>query len=238
MLFRQLFEPISSAYTYLVACEGTREAALIDPVLETTERDLQLLKDLGLTLKYTVETHIHADHITGAARLRELTGCKAAVPERSAAAHVDLPVREGEPIRVGRLLLAPLYTPGHTDDHHAYLVDAGGCARVFTGDALMIDGCGRTDFQNGDSATLYRSVHEKIFTLPGDTLVYPGHDYQHRRVSSVTQERERNPRLGGGKSLQEFVAIMEALDLPRPMKMDVAVPANRACGETGEGTAA
>ena len=238
MLFRQLFEPISSAYTYLVACEDTREAALIDPVLETTERDLQLLENLGLTLKYAMETHIHADHITGAARLRELTGCKAAVPERSAAAHVDHPVREGEPIQVGNLRLEPLYTPGHTDDHHAYLLDAEGCARVFTGDALMIDGCGRTDFQNGDAATLYRSVHEKIFSLPGDTLVYPGHDYQHRRVSSVAQERERNPRLGGGKSLQEFVAIMQALDLPRPIKMDVAVPANRACGETSEGTAA
>ena len=238
MLFRQLFEPISSAYTYLVACDETREAALIDPVLETTERDLQLLKDLGLTLKYTVETHIHADHITGASRLRELTGCKAAVPERSAAAHVDLPVREKEPIHVGKLRLEPLYTPGHTDDHHAYLLGAGGCARVFTGDALMIDGCGRTDFQNGDAATLYRSVHEKIFTLAGDTLVYPGHDYQHRWVSTVAQERERNPRLGSGKSLEEFVAIMEALDLPRPMKMDVAVPANRACGETSEGTAA
>ena len=238
MLFRQLFEPISSAYTYLVACEDTREAALIDPVLETTERDLQLLENLGLTLKYAMETHIHADHITGAARLRELTGCKAAVPERSAAAHVDHPVREGEPIQVGNLRLEPLYTPGHTDDHHAYLLDVEGCARVFTGDALMIDGCGRTDFQNGDAATLYRSVHEKIFSLPGDTLVYPGHDYQHRRVSSVAQERERNPRLGGGKSLQEFVAIMQALDLPRPIKMDVAVPANRACGETSEGTAA
>ena len=238
MLFRQLFEPVSSAYTYLIACDETREAALIDPVLETTERDLQLLNDLGLTLKYTVETHIHADHVTGAARLRELTGCRAVVPEKSAASHVDLPVHEGEPIIVGKLRLQPLYTPGHTDDHHAYLLEADGCARVFTGDALMIDGCGRTDFQNGDAATLYRSVHEKIFPLPDDTLVYPGHDYQHRRVSSVAQERERNPRLGGGKSLDEFVAIMEALDLPRPKKMDVAVPANRACGEIDQGTAA
>jgi glyoxylase-like metal-dependent hydrolase (beta-lactamase superfamily II) len=238
MLFRQLFEPVSSAYTYLVACEETREAALIDPVLETTERDLQMLKELGLTLKYTIETHIHADHVTGAARLRELTGCRAAVPERSAAAHVDLPVREGEAIPVGKLRLQPLYTPGHTDDHHAYLLEADGCARVFTGDALMIDGCGRTDFQNGDAATLYRSVHEKVFALPDDTLVYPGHDYQQRHVSSVAQERERNPRLGGGTSLEEFVAIMDALHLPRPKKMDVAVPANRACGEIDEGTAA
>lgn len=238
MLFRQLFEPQSSAYTYLIACERMREAALIDPVVETTGRDLQLLEELDLTLKFTIETHIHADHVTGAARLRELTGCKAAVPERSAAAHVDLEVREGEPIRVGELQLQPLYTPGHTDDHHAYFLEHGGCARVFTGDALMIDGCGRTDFQNGDAATLYNSVHEKIFALPDDTLVYPGHDYQHRRVSTVAQERERNPRLGGGRSLEEFVAIMAALDLPRPNRMDVAVPANRACGEMDHGTAA
>jgi glyoxylase-like metal-dependent hydrolase (beta-lactamase superfamily II) len=238
MLFRQLFEPVSSAYTYLIACKETREAALIDPVLEMTERDLRLLQDLGLTLKYTIETHIHADHVTGAARLRELTHCKAAVPERSAAVHVDLPVREGEPIVVGKLRLEPLYTPGHTDDHHAYFLEAGGCARIFTGDVLMIDGCGRTDFQNGDAATLYRSVHEKIFALPDDTLVFPGHDYQHRRVSSVAQERERNPRLGGAKSLAQFVEIMDGLDLPRPKKMDVAVPANLACGQTGEGTAA
>lgn len=231
MIFRQLFEPQSSAYTYLVACADSREAALIDPVLETADRDLTLLAELGLTLKYTIETHIHADHVTGAARLRERTGCHCALPERSGAARVDVPVREGEPIRVGGLSLRPLYTPGHTDDHHSYFLDDAGTARVFTGDALLIDGCGRTDFQNGDPATLYRSVHEKLFTLPDDTLVYPGHDYQQRRVSSIGQERARNPRLGGGKILEEFVAIMAVLDLPRPKKMDIAVPANRACGQ-------
>lgn len=230
MIFRQLFEPQSSAYTYLVGCSDTRQAALIDPVLETVERDLQLLGELGLTLACTIETHIHADHVTGASRLRESTGCKTAVPAQSGADHVDVPVREGDPVAVGNLRLQPLYTPGHTDDHHCYLLDSGDAARVFTGDALLIDGCGRTDFQNGDAATLFRSVHEKIFTLPPDTLVYPGHDYQQRRVSSVGQERERNPRLGGGKSLEEFVAIMAALNLPRPKKMDAAVPANRACG--------
>jgi glyoxylase-like metal-dependent hydrolase (beta-lactamase superfamily II) len=231
MIFRQLFEPQSSTYTYLIACDRTREAVLIDPVLETVERDLALLAELGLTLKYTVETHIHADHVTGAARLREETGSKAAVPEKSAAEHVGLPVREGITIAFGDLHLQPLYTPGHTDDHHAYLFRGSDGWRVFTGDALMIDGCGRTDFQNGDAATLYHSVHDKIFTLPEDTLVYPGHDYQQRRVSSVGQEKARNPRLGGGKSLGEFVALMNTLNLPRPKKMDVAVPANRECGE-------
>ena len=226
MLFRQLFEPQSSAYTYLIGCEASHVAALIDPVLETVERDLQLLGELGLTLACTIETHIHADHVTGASRLRESTGCKCAVPEKSGAAHVDVAVRDGEPIHIGRLALVPLHTPGHTDDHHCYLLDAGDMPRVFTGDALLIDGCGRTDFQNGDAAVLYRSVHDKLFSLAADTLVYPGHDYQQRRVSTIAQERDRNPRLGAGKSLDEFVAIMAALNLPRPKKMDLAVPAN------------
>lgn len=227
MLFRQLFEPQASAYTYLIACPETREAALIDPVLETVERDLAVLAELGLTLKYTLETHIHADHITGAARLREATGSQVAVPAASKAAHADVEICEGEPLMVGTLRIEPLHVPGHTSDHHAYLVES----RLFTGDALLIDGCGRTDFQNGDSATLYRSVHEKFFVLPDETLVYPGHDYQQRRVSSIGQEKARNPRLGGGKGLDEFVRIMAALNLPRPKRMDEAVPANQGCGE-------
>lgn len=231
MLFRQLFEPQSSAYTYLIGCEDSGEALLIDPVLETVERDLKLLRELQLTLKYTIETHIHADHVTGAARLRESTGCRCAVPQKSGASHVDLPVREGETIRIGSLELQPLYTPGHTDDHHSYFLKGSDADRVFTGDSLLIDGCGRTDFQNGDAATLYRSVHAKIFSLAGETLVYPGHDYQQRHVSSVEQELRRNPRLGGGRSIDEFVAIMSSLNLPRPKKMDVAVPANRECGQ-------
>lgn len=231
MIFRQLFEPESSTYTYLVACDETREAVLIDPVVEAIQRDLGLLAELGLTLKYSLETHIHADHVTGAARLRDEMGSKAGVPEKSGADHADMAVREGEAIAVGALRIEPLYTPGHTDDHHAYFLRSSDGARVFTGDALMIDGCGRTDFQNGDAATLYRSVHEKLFVLPDDTLVYPGHDYQQRHVSSIAQERARNPRLGGGKTIDEFIAIMEGLNLPRPKKIDVAVPANRECGE-------
>lgn len=230
MIFRQLFEPQSSAFTYLIACDDSREAVLIDPVLETVERDLELLRNLGLTLTHTVETHIHADHVTGAARLREETRCKVAAPEKSGAKEVDLPIREGEPIDIGNLRLEPFYVPGHTDDHHVYVLHSPDGTRVFTGDALMIDGCGRTDFQNGDAATLYRSVHDKIFSLADDTLVYPGHDYQARRVSSVGQEKARNPRLGGGKTIEEFVSIMNGLNLPRPKKMDTAVPANRQCG--------
>jgi len=231
MIFRQLFEPVSSTYTYLIGCRQTGAAMLIDPVLETVERDLELIRELGLTLSCTVETHIHADHVTGAGRLRALAGSKAGFPEASGADFVDFAIREGELVRIGEIQLRPLYTPGHTDDHHAYLLESEGAGRVFTGDALLIEGCGRTDFQNGDAGTLYRSVHEKIFALPQETLVYPAHDYNQRHVSSVAQERERNPRLGGGKTADEFVAIMAGLNLPRPKKMDVAVPANRACGE-------
>nr|NUR36987.1 MBL fold metallo-hydrolase [Sphingomonas sp.] len=231
MIFRQLFEPVSSTYTYLLACEETGQAALIDPVLEMVERDLDLIRDLGLTLACTVETHIHADHVTGAGRLRALAGSKAGFPALSGADFTDFTVREGSAVAIGGLQLRPLYTPGHTDDHHSYVIDSNGATRVFTGDALLIDGCGRTDFQNGNSATLYGSVHGKIFALGDEALVYPAHDYNQRHVSSVGQERARNPRLGGGKSVDEFVAIMAGLNLPRPKKMDVAVPANRACGE-------
>jgi len=231
MIFRQLFEPVSSTYTYLVGCEQTGQAALIDPVLETVERDLNLVRELGLTLACTMETHIHADHVTGAGRLRAFSGSKAGFPAASGADFVDFTITEGSPVSVGQLQLRPIYTPGHTDDHHAYVVESEGASRVFTGDALLIEGCGRTDFQNGDAATLYRSVHDKIFTIGDETLVYPAHDYNQRFVSSVAQERARNPRLGGGKSVEEFVAIMGALNLPRPKKMDVAVPANRQCGE-------
>jgi glyoxylase-like metal-dependent hydrolase (beta-lactamase superfamily II) len=238
MLFRQLFEPVSSAYTYLIGCEQTGRAALIDPVLENVERDLDVIHGLGLTLTCTIETHIHADHITGAGRLRALTRSKAGFPAASGAEFVDFTITEGEAIAIGEMLLRPIFTPGHTDDHHSYFVESGGTARVFTGDALLIEGCGRTDFQNGDAATLYHSVHDKIFRLSDDTLVYPAHDYNHRHVSSVGQERERNPRLGDGKSIDEFVAIMAGLNLPRPLKMDIAVPANRRCGEINEGAAA
>ena len=231
MIFRQLFEPVSSTYTYLIACEQSGEAALIDPVLETVERDLGVIRDLGLRLECTLETHIHADHVTGAGRLRSLAGSKAGFPEASGAELVDFTIAEGTPVGIGELQLRPLYTPGHTDDHHVYLLDGDGAARLFTGDALLIEGCGRTDFQNGDAATLYRSVHEKIFALGDETLVYPAHDYNQRQVSSVGQEKARNPRLGSGKSVDEFVAIMAALNLPRPKKIDIAVPANRECGE-------
>jgi sulfur dioxygenase len=228
VIFRQLFEPESSSYTYLLACPATRSALLIDPVLETVERDLATLQALGLSLAWTLDTHIHADHVTGADRLRSLTGCRAASPPGVTGACRT--VSELEPLEVGSVTVRALFTPGHTEEHHSYLVDAGGTARIFTGDLLLIGGCGRTDFQGGDAGALYRSVHEKIFTLPDDTIVCPGHDYRGRETSTVGAERSANGRLGGGRTAEDFAAIMAALDLPRPKKIDLAVPANRRCG--------
>lgn len=226
MIFRQLFEPLSSTYTYLLGCDETGQALLVDPALPAWERDLAAVNALGLKLACTIETHVHADHITGALRLRRETGCRIAYPAVSRVPCADEPIEDGRELRVGSLALAPLFTPGHTDDHFCYVADG----RVLTGDALLIDGCGRTDFQNGDAGRLYRSVHERLFTLADDTLVYPAHDYQQRRVSTIAQEKARNPRLGGGRSLEEFVALMRELKLPYPKFIDHAVPGNRECG--------
>lgn len=231
MIFRQLFEPESSTYTYLFGFPESGEALLLDPVLETLDRDLAVLQELGLELRYTLETHIHADHVTSACRLRSLTGCKVVYPADDDLSCADLGVSEVESLTVGGVTFKPLYTPGHTETHHSYLVDLPGVTRVFTGDALLIDGCGRTDFQGGDARALYRSIHEKIFTLAPDTLVYPAHDYQNRHVSTVAQEAERNPRLGGGRTVEVFERIMAELDLPYPKRIDIAVPANRRCGD-------
>ncbi|HEX7325366.1 MAG TPA: MBL fold metallo-hydrolase [Rhodanobacteraceae bacterium] len=227
MLFRQLFDPLSSTYTYLLGCPDTRQAVLIDPVITQVERDLAEIKKHGLRLAWTLDTHLHADHITGARTLQQRAGSRIAAPAFDRLPCADAAIEDGQPFSVGSIRIDPLHTPGHTDGHFAYRVGE----RVFTGDALLIDGCGRTDFQNGDAAALYRSVHEKLFTLPDDTLVYPAHDYHGRRVSSIAQEKARNPRLGGTRTLDEFKAIMAGLNLPRPEFMDFAVPGNRSCGE-------
>lgn len=226
MIFRQLFEPVSSTYTYVIGCEETGQALLIDPVLPSWERDLEALSSLGLRLAFTLDTHIHADHITAARKLRDEVGSRIACPAIDRLPCADIGLEEGTPFELGSIRLDPLFTPGHTDGHHAYRVGE----RVFTGDALLIDGCGRTDFQSGDAETLYHSVHDKLFVLPDDTLVYPGHDYQGRRVSSIAQEKLRNPRLGGDKALAEFVKIMSELNLAYPKFIDYAVPGNRECG--------
>ncbi len=236
MIFRQLFEPTSSTYTYLVGCEETGQCALIDAVVDTTQRDLDEINSLGLTLQYTIDTHIHADHLTGAVKLKALVNSKIIYPDVCQLPCMDIGANESEQIKVGNISLQPLFTPGHTDHHYAYLFDNGTQQMVFTGDALLIEACGRTDFQSGNAATLYKSIHEKIFSLPNDTLVYPGHDYSGRLVSSVLQEKQRNPRLGNNRSLNEFVDIMDNLDLPYPKKIDFAVPGNEDCGVCPDNT--
>lgn len=226
MIFRQLFEPLSSTYTYLLGCEETGQAVLIDPVIASMDRDLEQVHRLGLTLAFSLDTHIHADHITAALELKHKVGSQIAAPAFDQLPCADVGVQEGVPLMVGSLRLQPLHTPGHTDGHFAYLFGD----RLFTGDALLIEGCGRTDFQNGNADALFKSVREKLFALADDTLVYPAHDYKDRRVSSIGQEKKRNPRLGEDKTLEEFKVIMAGLNLPYPKFIDHAVPGNKQCG--------
>ncbi|MBZ0234966.1 MAG: MBL fold metallo-hydrolase [Deltaproteobacteria bacterium] len=226
MMIRQLFDLETSTYTYLVADPVAGVAALIDPVREQVDRDLQLLRELGLTLTHVLETHVHADHVTAAGTLREKTGATT-YASGAGAPCVDVHLRHGDTVQVGAITITARATPGHTDDSMSFSVPGA----VFTGDALLIRGCGRTDFQNGNAAQLYESITQVLFALPDDTLVYPGHDYRGRLVSTIGEERRFNPRLAG-KSREEFVAIMDQLGLPPPKYIDIAVPANRGCGVT------
>lgn len=235
MLFRQLFDPETSTYTYLLADEETREAVLIDSVKEQVERDLQIVDELGLKLVHTLETHVHADHITGASEIRSRLGTKSVVAAEGGASCGDVHVRDLDRVSFGRHSLIVRTTPGHTDGCLSFVLDDE--SMVFTGDALLIRGCGRTDFQQGDSHRLYNSVHEKIFSLPETCLIYPGHDYKGRTASSVVEEKQHNPRLGGDKTEAQFVEIMSNLKLAQPKKIDVAVPANLNCGVKHDATA-
>jgi len=191
---------------------------------------IELLESYGLTLIYTLETHVYADHVTAASLLRDQLGSKSVVHRDAGAMCADLLVTDGIEFQVGDIEIKVLHTPGHTSGCVSYVVGD----RVFSGDSLMIDGCGRTDFQQGDAATMYQSVTEKLFTLPADTLVYPGHNYNGIRVSSIAQEKALNSRLGDHKSCADFIEIMHNLDLPYPKYIDKALPANQACGESGE----
>ncbi|MFY0567932.1 MBL fold metallo-hydrolase [Archangium lansingense] len=224
MIFRQLFDTESSTYTYLIGDEATRQAVLIDPVLEQADRDLQLVSELGLTLTHVFDTHVHADHVTASGVLRERTQCTV-VGGVGGASCINVQVRHEDEVRVGQLIFQVLATPGHTDDSVSYRLGD----RVFTGDALLVRGNGRTDFQNGNANQLYDSITRVLFSLPDETLVYPGHDYKGRTVTSIAEEKRHNPRLTG-KSREEFIHIMENLHLPKPKKLDLAVPANRECG--------
>lgn len=226
MLFRQLFDPQTSTYTYLIADPVTKAAILVDPVLDQVDRDLQLLKELGLTLKYCLETHIHADHITGTAKLREATGCLGIVPENAQAKCADRFIQDGEVLELGRVRVEAIATPGHTDSHNAYLVNG---THLLTGDVLLIRGCGRTDFQSGDAGMMYDAITQRLFTLPDETFVYPGHDYRGNTVSTIGEEKQWNLRLLG-RNRSEFIELMANLNLPNPQKMMEAVPANQRCG--------
>jgi glyoxylase-like metal-dependent hydrolase (beta-lactamase superfamily II) len=228
LIFRQLFDPETSSYSYLLADEVTREAALIDGVREQLERDATLIRELELELRYTLETHVHADHVTSSGRFREALGSRVVVGAAAGVANADLELADGAALELGSLRIEARHTPGHTGGCVSWVCEAEGLA--FTGDTLLIRGCGRTDFQSGDAHALFRSVRERIFSLPDATRVYPGHDYRGRTVSSVAEEKRFNPRLGLERSEQEFAAIMDRLDLAYPRHMDEAVPANLMSG--------
>lgn len=236
MIFRQLFERQSSTYTYLLASRPGGEALIIDPVLEKTAELVTLIDELGLKLAIAVDTHTHADHVTGLGALREATGCATAMGEHSRADCVSTRFRDGETLKLDGLQLRAIYTPGHTDESFSLMLDrAAGDrfdARVFTGDTLLIRGSGRTDFQNGDPYAAYDSIFNKLLRLGDDTLVYPAHDYRGWTVSTIGEERAHNPRLQV-RNADEYAHLMNALKLPMPQLMDIAVPANLRCGRIG-----
>jgi glyoxylase-like metal-dependent hydrolase (beta-lactamase superfamily II)/rhodanese-related sulfurtransferase len=228
MIFRQLFDPQSSTYTYLLADAASREALLIDPVFEQARRDAALVEELGLKLACTLETHVHADHITGAWMLKDRLGSRIAISRASGAQGADHYLEPHEAVRFGGMQLEARPTPGHTNGCVTYVL--GDRSMAFTGDALLIRGCGRTDFQDGDPRTLFRSVREQIFSLPDDCLLYPAHDYRGLTVTSVGEEKLYNPRLAESIGEGDFVGYMTHLGLPHPKQMQIAVPANLKCG--------
>ncbi len=225
MIFRQLFDQTSGTYSYLLASRAGGEALIIDPVLEKVERYIQLMRELDLRLVKAVDTHLHADHITGLGALRDRTHCITVMGERTKADVVSIRLADGDKLRIEGLCLDVLYTPGHTDDSYSFLMQD----RVFTGDTLLIRGTGRTDFQNGDARAQYESIFGRLLALPEETFVFPAHDYKGDTVSTIGEEKRYNPRLQV-KSVDEYVTLMAGLNLPNPKMMDVAVPANMRVG--------
>ena len=226
IIFRQLFDRETSTYTYLLADAVSKEALLIDTVKENIERDLRLLQELGLTLRFLLETHVHADHITAAASIRDRTGAKVGLSEAARATCADILLTDGQELQLGQLRLKAIATPGHTDSCMSYLCEG----MVFTGDALFVRDAGRTDFQQGSNERLYESITKKLFSLPGSTLVYPGHDYNGNTVSTIDEERTYNSKAGFGRSMAEFKEAMSTMKLSLPKRIHEAVPANLQCG--------
>ncbi|MGN2390718.1 MBL fold metallo-hydrolase [Pelomicrobium sp. G1] len=230
MLLRQFFDANSSTYTYLIASGKGREALIIDPVKEQVPQYLTAIEQLELRLVRAIDTHTHADHVTGLGDLRDATGCVTMMGEFTKAECVSQSVREGEVIDVDGIKLGALYTPGHTDESFSFVLRPEAPYAVFTGDVLLIRGTGRTDFQNGDPEKSWDSIVNKLFRLPDETLVYPAHDYKGWTVSTIGEEKRFNPRIAG-KTREQYVEIMRNLRLPDPRLMDVAIPANLACGK-------
>ena len=224
-MFKQFFDPATWTYTYLIADKTSKEAAFIDPVNTHLDTYLAFLKHHGLKLIYSFETHVHADHITASGLLRQHTGAKTCVSQFGGAQLTDIEIQDGDIFMLGEQQIKAIATPGHTPGCTSFLWQD----RLFSGDSLFIGGCGRTDFQGGDAGALYDAITQRLFTLPDDTLVYPGHDYQQRYVSNIIQERTTNPRLAN-KTREQFIDIMNNLNLPAPRLIDQAVPANRYCG--------
>jgi sulfur dioxygenase len=225
MIFRQLFDSVSGTYSYLLASRAGGEALILDPVLEKADRYCQLLRELDLRLVKAVDTHLHADHVTGLGELRDRTQCITIMGEQSKADVVSMRVSDGDRVTIEGLSLDVMYTPGHTDDSYSYLMGD----RVFTGDTLLIRGTGRTDFQNGSSRAQYESIFNRLLKLPDETMVFPAHDYKGDTVSTIGEERRYNPRLQV-RSVDEYIELMANLKLPNPKMMDVAVPANMHVG--------
>jgi len=231
MIFRQLFDKETSTYTYILGDAAAGVAVIIDPVIEQVERDIKILGELGLTLTHALDTHVHADHITGSGVLRERLGVKTVVSINAKVKCADIDAENGERITFGAYELEIRLTPGHTSSCMSFVVVDGQQTMVFTGDALFVRGCGRTDFQQGSPESLYNSVHTQIYSLPDDTLVYPGHDYKGHTVSTVGEEKAHNPRLNLGIDEAGFAVIMNGLNLAYPKKIKESLPANMACGE-------
>ncbi len=224
--FYQLFEPKSSTYTYILADKESREAVIIDSVIDTVERDLKLIKELGFKIRYAIETHVHADHITGSGILRSKLGAKYVLSKASEVDCADVLLEDGQELNFGKYSIKAISTPGHTDACTSYYCEG----RVFTGDALLIRGCGRTDFQQGSASKLFHSVRKKLFSLPDQTQVYPAHDYKGHTHSTIGDEKKHNPRLNIDVLEDEFIEIMDNLNLPHPKQIDKAVPGNKICG--------